>query len=106
MKKRNRPNKRKRKTRRKHAENAEIFGLITDYENQIKSTTIVEEIETLKNEIERLNILAKTGSRKERMEVTSILSGPQNIRTSMISKKSKASHWVSVYQSGATGLKK
>lgn len=106
MVKRTRPNKRQRRTIRKHIDSINVHKLIAQYEREIKSTPLASEIDKLNKEILRLKQLIENGSRKEKHKARSVLQSKPNIASSITTKKEKSTNWVKVYQGGATGLKR
>ena len=105
-----RPNKRTRIARARTNQNKRVDTslnkLISQYERELKSTQFASETERLTNEIARLRKLIETRRDKKKLKATSIISERPNIGTSLTKKKGKMRSWVSVYQGGATGLKK
>ena len=105
-----RPNKRTRKARARAKKNEKVnfslHKLISQYERELKTTQYVSETERLTKEIARLRKLIETRRDKKKVKEVSILMERPNIGTSLTKKKGKMRSWVSVFEGGATGLKK
>ena len=67
---------------------------------------MASEVERLTAEIARLKAMIKTADKKKKLKAPSVMLDKPNIGTRLTKKKGKMRSWVSVYEGGATGLKK